>query len=197
MPTENQSTSAAQWRASVWQAAVAKHSERKPRFQTTSEIELDPIYGQAPDGGWPGEYPFTRGIRPSMYRGRFWTMRQYAGFSSAKETNERFRLLLDGGQTGLSVAFDLPTQLGYDSDDPLALPEVGKVGVPVNTLAGIGPWEAGWTAGYVLVGVDQTAALASAVVSHGAILAFVSLLGGLGWVLRGRGPTVENGADPA
>jgi methylmalonyl-CoA mutase N-terminal domain/subunit len=82
----------------------------------------------------PGEWPFARGIRPTMYRGRLWTMRQYAGFTSARETNERFRLLLESGQTGLSVAFDLPTQLGYDSDDPLAIDEVGNVGVPVNSL---------------------------------------------------------------
>jgi methylmalonyl-CoA mutase N-terminal domain/subunit len=82
----------------------------------------------------PGEFPFTRGIHPDMYRGRFWTFRQYAGFGSARETNERFRYLLEQGQTGLSVAFDLPTQIGYDSDDPLALGEVGKVGVPISTV---------------------------------------------------------------
>src|SRR5213593_773452 len=84
--------------------------------------------------GRPGEYPFTRGIHPTMYRGRLWTMRQYAGFGSARETNRRFRFLLEEGQTGLSVAFDLPTQIGYDSDDPLAAGEVGKVGVAINTL---------------------------------------------------------------
>jgi methylmalonyl-CoA mutase N-terminal domain/subunit len=85
--------------------------------------------------GRPGEYPFTRGIHPTMHRGRLWTMRQYAGFGSARETNRRFRFLLEQGQTGLSVAFDLPTQIGFDSDDPLAAGEVGKVGVAINTLA--------------------------------------------------------------
>jgi methylmalonyl-CoA mutase, N-terminal domain len=84
--------------------------------------------------GFPGEYPFTRGVQPTMYRGRFWTMRQYAGFSTAKATNERYHFLLNSGQTGLSVAFDLPTQMGYDSSDPMALGEVGKVGVAIDTL---------------------------------------------------------------
>lgn len=112
---------------------MAKHPERKADFATPSGIPLEPLYGDAPDGGWPGEFPFTRGIQPTMHRGRLWTMRQYAGFSSARATNERFRLLLEGGQTGLSTAFDLPTQLGYDSDDPLAAAEVGMVGVPVNS----------------------------------------------------------------
>src|SRR5689334_1498083 len=109
-------------------------SERKPHFQTSSGIELQPLYGPATDGGLPGSYPYTRGIRPSMYRGQFWTMRQYAGFSSARETNRRFHQLLESGQTGLSVAFDLPTQIGYDSDHALARDEVGLVGVPVNSL---------------------------------------------------------------
>ena len=85
--------------------------------------------------GYPGEYPFTRGVQPTMYRSRFWTMRQYAGFSTARESNERYRFLLDQGQTGLSVAFDLPTQIGYDSDDPMSLGEVGKVGVSIPSLA--------------------------------------------------------------
>ena len=85
--------------------------------------------------GFPGEYPFTRGVQPTMYRGRFWTMRQYAGFGSAAESNRRYKYLLEQGQTGLSVAFDLPTQIGYDSDDPLALGEVGKVGVAISSLA--------------------------------------------------------------
>jgi len=109
-------------------------SERKPQFQTSSGIELEPLYGPAADGGLPGSYPYTRGIRPSMYRGQFWTMRQYAGFSSARETNRRFHELLGSGQTGLSVAFDLPTQIGYDSDHALARDEFGLVGVPVNSL---------------------------------------------------------------
>lgn len=127
----------AAWRAGTYAEAISKRPERQEHFATPSDLPLEPIYGDAPDGGWPGEYPFTRGVQPSMHRGRLWTMRQYAGFSSAAETNERFRLLLDGGQTGLSVAFDLPTQLGYDSDDPLAIYEVGKVGVPVNSLADV------------------------------------------------------------
>src|SRR6185369_6120733 len=87
------------------------------------------------DLGRPGEFPFTRGVQPTMYRGRFWTMRQYAGFSTAADTNERFRYLLEQGQTGLSVAFDLPTQMGYDSDAPQSLGEVGRVGVPISTIA--------------------------------------------------------------
>ena len=124
-----------EWLDGTWRPAQQRSGERRPEFRTPSGIELDPLYGEAPDGGWPGHPPYTRGVRPTMYRGRFWTMRQYAGFSSARETNRRFRMLLEGGQTGLSVAFDLPTQLGYDSDHPLAEPELGKVGVPVNSLA--------------------------------------------------------------
>ncbi|MFT5200207.1 MAG: methylmalonyl-CoA mutase N-terminal domain/subunit [Planctomycetota bacterium] len=125
------------WLKGTYEGARSRFGERQEPFQTPSDIELDPIYGEAPDGGWPGEYPFTRGVQPTMYRGRFWTMRQYAGFSSARASNERYHMLLKGGQTGLSVAFDLPTQLGYDSDDPLAIYEVGKVGVPVNSLADV------------------------------------------------------------
>src|SRR5579871_4487635 len=100
---------------------------------------MDPLYrpgaADAAAIGLPGEFPFTRGIQQTMYRGRLWTMRQYAGFGSATETNERFKYLLQNGQTGLSVAFDLPTQLGLDSDHPLAGGEVGKVGVAIDTLA--------------------------------------------------------------
>ncbi|HEX3724491.1 MAG TPA: methylmalonyl-CoA mutase family protein [Nitrolancea sp.] len=111
-------------------------SRATPRVATTSEIEIEPVYRSVervpePD---PGEYPYTRGIYPTMYRGRRWTMRQYAGFSSAEESNERYRLLLERGQTGLSVAFDLPTQLGYDSDDQIARAEVGRVGVAISTV---------------------------------------------------------------
>lgn len=109
----------------------------KGRTSTDSNIELDPCYGPtepARDLGFPGEYPFTRGIQETMYRGRLWTMRQYAGFGSAAETNKRFKYLLENGQTGLSVAFDLPTQIGMDSDHTLALGEVGRVGVPIDTL---------------------------------------------------------------
>lgn len=108
-------------------------SERKECFQTSSEIEIPP-YLKGPDGIAPGEYPFIRGIHPSMYRSKFWTMRQYAGFSTAKETNARYKFLLDSGQTGLSVAFDLPTQMGYDSDAEESTGEVGKVGVAIDSL---------------------------------------------------------------
>ena len=125
---------AAAWKARTWRKARARFPERRERFATTSGIELEPLYGGAPDGGFPAEYPYTRGLRPSMYRGQFWTMRQYAGFSSARETNRRFHVLLESGQTGLSTAFDLPTQIGYDSDHELARNEIGLVGVPVNSL---------------------------------------------------------------
>jgi len=120
---------------------LEKSPERKSRFATSSEIEVETVYvPEQIDGaymekvGLPGEYPYTRGVQPNMYRGRLWTMRQYAGFGSAEETNQRFRYLLDQGQTGLSVAFDLPTQIGYDSDDPMATGEVGKVGVAIDSL---------------------------------------------------------------
>jgi methylmalonyl-CoA mutase, N-terminal domain len=112
---------------------------RKERFVTTSGDEIEGVYGpeHAPTAGSlgnPGEHPFTRGVYPSMYRGRLWTMRQYAGFGTAQETNARYRYLLDAGQTGLSVAFDLPTQMGYDSDAPMASGEVGRVGVAIDSL---------------------------------------------------------------
>ncbi len=121
------------WRRDVYDPFVATHPERKASFETSSDLTLPPTFVEGDDVG-PGEPPYRRGIHPTMYRGRLWTMRQYAGFSSPKETNERFRYLLERGQTGLSVAFDLPTQIGYDSDDPLALGEVGRVGVPISTL---------------------------------------------------------------
>src|SRR5918996_2274064 len=109
------------------------------RRETDSEIELKPVYTEDDVQGLeleaPGEYPFTRGPYKDMYRGRPWTIRQYAGFGSAVETNERFRYLLERGQTGLSVAFDLPTQLGYDSDDPRAVGEVGRTGVAIDSIA--------------------------------------------------------------
>ena len=116
--------------------------ERKARFTTLSGLPFDRLYtGESLPGwnaeeslGFPGEFPYTRGIYPTMYRGRFWTMRQYAGFGSAVESNERYRYLLGKGQMGLSVAFDLPTQIGMDSDHPLALGEVGKVGVAIDSL---------------------------------------------------------------
>jgi methylmalonyl-CoA mutase N-terminal domain/subunit len=117
-------------------------AERKPRFTTLSGLLLERLYtsdslehwGPEQALGFPGEFPYTRGIYPSMYRGRFWTMRQYAGFGSAVESNRRYRYLLSKGQMGLSVAFDLPTQIGMDSDHPLALGEVGKVGVAIDSL---------------------------------------------------------------
>ncbi len=116
-------------------------TERRDGFETASGLRVDAVYGPAdtPEDiesalSSPGEYPFTRGIHPTMYRGRLWTMRQYAGFGTAEETNERFRYLLSSGQTGLSVAFDLPTQMGMDSDHPLAEGEVGRVGVAIDTL---------------------------------------------------------------
>ncbi|CAN5600598.1 methylmalonyl-CoA mutase family protein [soil metagenome] len=117
--------------------AIRYMTERDNRIVTDSGIEIDPIYS-APEEPIeiesPGEFPYTRGIYPTMYRGRKWTMRQYAGFTTAEESNRRYRLLLERGQTGLSVAFDLPTQLGLDSDDPRAFGEVGRVGVPISTL---------------------------------------------------------------
>src|SRR5215472_1525755 len=117
-------------------------AERKPQFTTLSGQPIKCLYTQEsledwnPEEalGYPGEFPYTRGIYPTMYRGRFWTMRQYAGFGSAAESNKRYRYLLAKGQTGLSVAFDLPTQIGMDSDHPLALGEVGKVGVAIDSL---------------------------------------------------------------
>ncbi|MFN8630827.1 MAG: methylmalonyl-CoA mutase family protein [Chloroflexota bacterium] len=131
------------WRSTTRAKAVAASAERKAEFATTSELPIADIYTPADlpdfdagrDLGLPGEYPFTRGVQATMYRSRFWTMRQYAGFATAAETNERFRYLLEQGQTGLSVAFDLPTQMGYDSDAPEAEGEVGRVGVPVSSLA--------------------------------------------------------------
>ena len=130
------------WRATTRARALEGHGERRERFVTTSDLEIADLYTPADTAalveeealGRPGEFPFTRGVQPTMYRGRFWTMRQYAGFASATQTNERFRYLLEQGQTGLSVAFDLPTQMGYDSDAPMAAGEVGRVGVPVSSI---------------------------------------------------------------
>ena len=133
------------WRATTRARALKAAPERRDRFATSSDLEISDLYNAADlesigfsverDLGLPGEYPFTRGVQPTMYRSRFWTMRQYAGFATAEETNQRFRYLLDQGQTGLSVAFDLPTQMGYDSDAPEAAGEVGRVGVPISSLA--------------------------------------------------------------
>ena len=110
--------------------------------KTTSGLDIDVVYTPAELGdfdyqkdlGFPGEYPFTRGVYPSMYRGNLWSMRQYAGFADAEESNRRFKYLLEQGQTGLSVAFDLPTQMGFDSDNPMVRADVGRVGVAVDTL---------------------------------------------------------------
>ncbi|MEW5985809.1 MAG: methylmalonyl-CoA mutase family protein [Chloroflexota bacterium] len=128
------------WEEQTLRPLLQRHPERRPHFQTSSGIPIerlclpaDPAYDEKL--GFPGEYPFTRGVQPTMYRGRYWTMRQYAGFGTAAESNARYQYLLSRGQTGLSVAFDLPTQIGYDSDDPLALGEVGKVGVSLPSLA--------------------------------------------------------------
>jgi methylmalonyl-CoA mutase N-terminal domain/subunit len=121
---------------------LERRPERKKSFQTLSDIPVERVYTPLAgsrldcleDLGFPGNYPYTRGVQPTMYRGRFWTMRQYAGFASAEESNKRYKYLLEQGQTGLSVAFDLPTQIGYDSDHPLAQGEVGKVGVAIDSL---------------------------------------------------------------
>jgi methylmalonyl-CoA mutase N-terminal domain/subunit len=128
---------------SEWENRMKKSlKERKNEFTTPSGLALERLYvpedvegmDYEKDIGYPGEYPFTRGVQPTMYRGRFWTMRQYAGFGTAEETNQRFKYLLKQGQTGLSVAFDLPTQMGYDSDQPMSKGEVGKVGVAIDSL---------------------------------------------------------------
>lgn len=131
-----------EWRDTTLAPALKRASERQDRFETSSGVEIDTVYTQEdlPDSdyirdlGFPGEYPFTRGVQPNMYRGRIWTIRQYSGFGTAEETNQRYRYLLEQGQTGLSIAFDLPTQIGYDSDHPLARGEVGKVGVAIDNL---------------------------------------------------------------
>jgi methylmalonyl-CoA mutase N-terminal domain/subunit len=129
------------WTKEILEPSLKKFPERRGRFTTSSGVEL-PRVALPPEEarqyemqlGLPGEYPYTRGVQPTMYRSRLWTMRQYAGFATAEESNERYRFLLSQGQTGLSVAFDLPTQIGYDADDPLAHGEVGKVGVSISSL---------------------------------------------------------------
>ena len=131
-----------EWQDTVVSKAVSKFPERKEVFTTGSNLEVDRLYtpenveniDYERDLGFPGEYPFTRGVQPTMYRGKFWTMRQYAGFATAEESNKRYKYLLEQGQTGLSVAFDLPTQIGYDSDHGLSEGEVGKVGVAIDSL---------------------------------------------------------------
>ena len=131
------------WEETVLSEALARSPERKERFETSSGIEIKRVYTDEDAAGrdyrqaldFPGQYPYTRGVQPTMYRGRFWTMRQYAGFGTAEESNRRYRYLLDQGQTGLSVAFDLPTQMGRDSDHALAEGEVGRAGVAIDSLA--------------------------------------------------------------
>src|SRR5438477_8251216 len=132
------SDSTAEWKRELYDAKPERQGEL---FSTISGIENEPLY--TPDNvdvdydrdlGYPGVYPFTRGVYPSMYRGRLWTMRQFAGFGTAGETNERFRYLLEHGQTGLSTAFDMPTLMGYDSDHERSLGEVGREGVAVDSL---------------------------------------------------------------
>src|SRR5215213_8193303 len=144
------------WQETTLKKSLDRFKERRARFETSSGIEVPRLPMPALDNGassagqegalplpakeyverlgFPGEYPYTRGVQPTMYRSRFWTMRQYAGFSTAEESNKRYRYLLGQGQTGLSVAFDLPTQIGYDADDPIAQGEVGKVGVSISSI---------------------------------------------------------------
>jgi methylmalonyl-CoA mutase N-terminal domain/subunit len=134
-----------EWKSTTLDKVLQKNPERLKKFEYTSGTEIDALYTPDDLAGWsydekagyPGEFPFTRGIQPTMYRGRLWTMRQYAGFADAEESNKRYRYLLEQGQTGLSIAFDLPTQIGYDSDHELAQGEVGKVGVAIDSLADI------------------------------------------------------------
>lgn len=131
-----------EWRETTLASALKRAAERQEKFETSSGLEIDTVYtpedlvnfDYTRDLGYPGGYPFTRGVQANMYRGRIWTIRQYAGFGTAEETNQRYRYLLEQGQTGLSIAFDLPTQIGYDSDHPLAKGEVGKVGVAIDSL---------------------------------------------------------------
>lgn len=139
---DNIKDSVKKWEDSTVSKAISKFPERKDTFKTNSDIEINRLYTPLDLQDWdydeklgyPGQYPFTRGVQPTMYRGRLWTMRQYAGFGTAVESNKRYKYLLEQGQTGLSVAFDLPTQIGYDSDHPLSEGEVGKVGVAIDSL---------------------------------------------------------------
>ena len=132
-----------EWKEKVYKKFIEKYPEREKEFTTVSFTPVNPLYTPEDNNldnfnnkiGYPGSYPYTRGIQPTMYRGKLWTMRQYAGYGTAKESNKRYRYLLGQGQSGLSVAFDLPTQIGYDSDDPISYGEVGKVGVAIDTLA--------------------------------------------------------------
>ncbi|WP_245857224.1 acyl-CoA mutase large subunit family protein, partial [Petrotoga miotherma] len=131
-----------EWKEKKLEPTLSRFPERKQEFVTSYEDEIERLYtpldienlDYIKDLGFPGEYPFTRGVQPTMYRGKLWTMRQYAGFGSAEESNKRYKYLLEQGQTGLSIAFDLPTQIGFDSDDPMSEGEVGKVGVAIDSL---------------------------------------------------------------
>jgi methylmalonyl-CoA mutase N-terminal domain/subunit len=141
MAMDNLEQAKKEWEERVVGPALARAPERRQEFSTLSGIPLERLYTPADvpldyeaDLGFPGQYPFTRGVQPTMYRGRFWTMRQYAGYATAEESNARYKYLLSQGQTGLSVAFDLPTQVGYDADHPLAAGEVGRVGVSISSL---------------------------------------------------------------
>jgi methylmalonyl-CoA mutase N-terminal domain/subunit len=137
------SKSKKEWLEDPYARSVQRFPERDYPFEASDGHPVDPVYSPEDMGGWrylerlgfPGQYPYTRGVQPTMYRGRLWTMRQYAGFGDAEESNRRYRYLLEQGQTGISVAFDLPTQIGYDSDHPMAMAEVGKVGVAISSLA--------------------------------------------------------------
>src|SRR5919198_5731427 len=153
-------------RAHEWLKEVyARQPERDALFTTISGEEVRPLYTPEDladndaerDIGYPGEHPFTRSVYPSMYRGRMWTMRQFAGFGTAEETNERFRYLLDHGQTGLSTAFDMPSLMGHDSDHPMSLGEVGREGVAIDTLDDMEDLFAGIDLGEVTVSMTINA----------------------------------------
>ena len=139
MPSETKR----EWDDNTLHKITQRSKERQDKFETDSELEIDTLYtpedlpnfNYMENLGYPGEYPYTRGVKPNMYRGRLWTMRQYAGLASPEESNRRYRYLLDQGQTGLSIAFDLPTQTGYDSDHAMAIGEIGRAGVPIDSLA--------------------------------------------------------------
>src|SRR3954468_23608116 len=146
-----------------WLAAYGATPERDAEFVSLSGEEVKPLYtaadvDDAPDRiGLPGAFPYTRGVYPSMYRGRLWTFRQFAGFGTAEETNERFRYLLDHGQTGLSTAFDMPSLMGHDSDHPLSLGEVGREGVAIDTARDMETLFAGIPLGDVTVSLTINA----------------------------------------
>ncbi len=141
-PTSELQTRKHTWEENTLNAVLEKFPEAMPEFNTVSDMNIDRLYTPLDikkldynrDLGFPGEFPYTRGVQPTMYRGRLWTMRQYAGFATAEESNKRYKYLLEQGGSGLSVAFDLPTQMGYNSDHPLANGEVGKVGVAIDSL---------------------------------------------------------------